>query len=541
MLDGAHDNMNIKISKQKKRAIFLGAIVALQVIGVVIFNQQGSVIRAFQPYYAKSWIDSVFARDYGNLDESLLASVGEVQGVSFVRNNSDSSENDSKFAKGIPVLVYHGVVNEPSTDGINISYERVKEQMESLKQAGYTAISLEEFDHFMKGKQTLQKKSVLITFDDGRRDSYYPTDSLFATLNFHATIFVITNRLDSNFHLNGKELKKMSDSGRWDIQSHGHLDHDFISIGENGEQGHFMSNLMWIPKESRNENVEEMKSRITSDLISSKNNIDEITNKPVYAYAFPFGDHGKDSLSFSDAGDIVIPITTNQFRYSFFQVENAYEDFFNYPEDVSKTKLVKRFKPLETWTGSDLVNVLEQSMPKDLDYEDSFSKGDLGWVSVLGEKQIVEDQLFLKASENTSGSEIYLGGTKHWKNYVFQAQITEPTTAFVGLVAGYVDENNYYVCSYGENSVQLSEISNGERKSLAFSKATTTPDIAIRFYGGKVGCYVGEDEILMRTVGEKTGGIGIKIWEEQLGNAQTYIDNIFVKNCKEVERCYPNR
>ena len=92
-------------------------------------------------------------------------------------------------ATAVPVLMYHGVVLKK--DSANTTLKNFRKQMEALKKEGFETISVEEFDLFRQGKFVLPKKPIIITFDDGRKDSFYTTDDIFAKLGFKATLLPV--------------------------------------------------------------------------------------------------------------------------------------------------------------------------------------------------------------------------------------------------------------------------------------------------------------------------------------------------------------
>ena len=97
------------------------------------------------------------------------------------------------------------------------------EQMEMLDRAGFAAISIEQYVRFLHGdRRGPAQAPVLITFDDGRLDSYRGADKVLAAHGFRATMFVITGDIeeDNHFYLDWEELKRMMKSGRWDMQEH---------------------------------------------------------------------------------------------------------------------------------------------------------------------------------------------------------------------------------------------------------------------------------------------------------------------------------
>ncbi len=536
MRGGAHDDMTLSRKQIYRRGAGLAALLLIQVVGVAMFDEHGSAVRAFQPYYAKSWLDGVVTRSTQSdgSSTSLLASVGLLGNPPMINETSVDDRENAK-AIGVPVLIYHGVL-DVSDDTENVSYERFKEHMYALKEAGYRAIPLDEFDHFMSGAEGLPEKSFLLTFDDGRRDSFYPVDPILEALDFHATIFVITGRDDSTFHLDKKELTRMAASGRWDIQSHGHDDHDLVTIGSGGETGHFVSDRLWIEGEQRQESVEEMQQRVSEDMHVSRERIEEMTRRPVYAFAFPFGDYGQESKTIPNAEEVVLPIAERSFEYLFFQTWQGTGEFYNYPKEGGGATLVKRIKPLDTWSGRELVAVLEEGAPKAPRYADLFTRGNKGWVESWGEVDVQDKKMTVSAAKNTTGAEVYLGGTSQWNDYLFKAHLAEPTDAYVGLVAGYQDTNNYVTCSFGPESVQLVRMQDGERIVLGYAKASTTLDIAIRYSEGEIACRIGDNEVVeWNTESDlENGGIGVKVWKEEVGVARVVLKSIFVQEARTI-------
>src|ERR1700722_8899402 len=146
--------------------------------------------------------------------------------------------------QSVPVLLYHGIVNQP--DGTNIELSDFVNQMVTLKKAGWQTITYDDFAAFMKGEKTLPAKSFLLTFDDGEKDSYYPVDPLLKALKYNAVIFVIThdslNNNSSNVYLTENELKEMINSGRWEVEANTQNGSGYIPIDANGDEGYFFSN-----------------------------------------------------------------------------------------------------------------------------------------------------------------------------------------------------------------------------------------------------------------------------------------------------------
>lgn len=210
-----------------------------------------------------------------NSDQFFLALVGQ---TAIEINDKDNQYYQKKIknSASIPVLLYHGVIDE--NDGFNVLKKNFDEQMFALKKSGWQTISLEDFDEFIKGKKQLPAKSFLLTFDDGRKDSFYPVDPILRTIGYNAVIFIITGQThekEGKYYLSWPELKYMAKSGRWEIESHGKNDHGFVDISDNKEQGHFLTNKEWLSDQQRIETEEEFKQRIISDLSDAKSDLNK--------------------------------------------------------------------------------------------------------------------------------------------------------------------------------------------------------------------------------------------------------------------------
>lgn len=260
-------------------------------------------------------------------------------------------------ATTVPVLTYHGIVENP--DGHNVTLHRFEEQLFALKRAGYTTVSLKEFDAFRRGETELPDKSFLLTFDDGRKDSYYPVDPLLKALDYNAVMFVITRHgLDdeSPYYLSRRELARMLKSDRWEIASHGKNDHDFYPIDAEGNEGHFLSNRLWLEGEQRLETLEEFRTRINQDLLASKQDLEASFGIEITGYAYPFGDYGQDTVNFPGAARIIAEVVESIYPLAFYQVWDG--DVGNGPG--LSAFMVKRISVKPAWRGSDLVGILSR-------------------------------------------------------------------------------------------------------------------------------------------------------------------------------------
>ena len=185
--------------------------------------------------------------------------------------------------RGVPVLYYHSV--EPSEKNeVIISPDRLREQLQFIKDSGYTTLTISEFYDYIISKKPIPEKSILITFDDGYMDNYTNAFPILKELEMKATIFVITSVIDEgSYYLSSEKIKEMSDYGI-DIESHtathSHLD-----------------------QLTYEEQLKELKD--------SKEKIESITGKEVLSVAYPYGDLNEDSIKAVKEAGYSLAFTTN--------------------------------------------------------------------------------------------------------------------------------------------------------------------------------------------------------------------------------------
>lgn len=447
-------------------------------------------------------------------------------------------------SNSIPALVYHGIVKTP--DRFSTTKQGFLEQMSSLKKAGYETISMQDFYDFIYNKKELPKKSFVLTFDDGRKDSYYGADPILKSLGYKATMFIATgvslpNSIQdkqSTYYLNPDEIKEMESTGRWNIESHAvQKEGGFVPMDISGTQGNFLSNKKWIIPENRLETNEEYQNRITDELTLSKSSIETDLQKKVIAFSYPFGDYGQQTknLERTYAEKIINDNISKNYKLAFFQTWPVDEEFSqNYRQN--KPLFLKRIEPSPSQTGEELLAQLEAGEQKELPFTDTFEKNN-GWRSTWGDLITKDSRLETKASNITSGSFAFLDGTLLWDNYVYTNNFKWVGGSHISLVARYNDFNNYTDCTFSDDTVRIQQRVADTVTTLAevktpyiFNKEDVDLSIAVR--KNTVECFIGNSSILKTTKLDSSldnGGIGIKTWDPILGVTDVVIKKVSVQ------------
>jgi hypothetical protein len=223
------------------------------------------------------------------------------------------------FTGAIPVLVYHGINEHP--DGYSVSQRSFAAQMQMLRLAGFRSVSIAQYDRFQHGDTNgLPARPILITFDDGRLDSFRGADQVLAREGFRATMFVITGQIERKnpFYLDWTELHRMQDSGRWDIQPHAYQGHVRIAVDKRGDRAPFYA-MRRYQRSTGEESFADYQRRVALDLFTLAQQF-RTQAIDVHALAVPYGDYGQQ-----DAGNDprIVPFTLglmrSQFRTVFVQ------------------------------------------------------------------------------------------------------------------------------------------------------------------------------------------------------------------------------
>ena len=168
----------------------------------------------------------------------------------------------------IPVICYHSINKDPSGKSpIIISPEKFRQHLQTIKDNGYTTLTMSQFNDYIFGDKPIPEKSVLLTFDDGYMDNYTNAFPILKEFNMNATVFVISSYLDGDIYMSPSNIKEMSDYGI-DIESHT-VTHRRLS------------------ELSYEEQLKELKN--------SKETIEKITGKPIIAIAYPEGKFNEDT------------------------------------------------------------------------------------------------------------------------------------------------------------------------------------------------------------------------------------------------------
>jgi peptidoglycan/xylan/chitin deacetylase (PgdA/CDA1 family) len=225
----------------------------------------------------------------------------------------------------IPVLTYHGI-NE-AHDGYSVSPVVFARQMAMLRRSGFRTVSIADYVRFLRGERVvLPQRPILVTFDDGRLDSFRGADKVLQRYQFKATMFVIAGQVrpDSPFYLSWKELRGMEDSGRWDLQEHAGDGHTLVSYDQAGNTGPFYAYRKWTRSGGR-ESLAAWEQRVTTDIFKGRRALAaHLPDFRPWTFAIPYGNYGQRGTNDARIPALLKAFLARQFEATFVQKVGNY-------------------------------------------------------------------------------------------------------------------------------------------------------------------------------------------------------------------------
>jgi len=212
----------------------------------------------------------------------------------------------------VPILSYHRFADNCDSP-LCLPARVFDQQMKYLKENGYRVISLGELHEFLKYRNSLPKRSVVISIDDGYRSVYNIAWPILKKYDFRATLFIYTDFVGvSKNAIAWDQLREMKKSG--------------FEIG-----AHTMSHCD-LTRQNKGEDTEAYMSRIEKELSMSKQIIDKKLNQNTVFLAFPYGRYDQSVLDMCKRLGYKIAVS----------VKRGSNPFFADPLALRRSQILKR-------------------------------------------------------------------------------------------------------------------------------------------------------------------------------------------------------
>ena len=186
--------------------------------------------------------------------------------------------------RSVPILMYHSFDAQRIGEYAAVSPQTFKKQLEFMKEKGYQVISLSEYCRLLKTKEPIPHKAVVLTIDDGLRDTRAAIEML-NQFDFPATVFLIVDKIDKQDYLTQETI-------RW------FLDNTRVSIGS-----HTLTHA-YLPSLSE--------AQIKEEIYLSKQRLEKMFSYPVVTISYPIGGFNQSVLSEVEEAGYLCACATNR-------------------------------------------------------------------------------------------------------------------------------------------------------------------------------------------------------------------------------------
>ena len=121
----------------------------------------------------------------------------------------------------VPVLMYHSIGEGAENSRLIVSPESFQRQMSFLRKGNYQILSLDEYVELLRENKRPDKRSVVITFDDGFRDNYTNAYPILKKYRIPAAISVVAEWVGQENMMSWDQIRELNSDVLIEIVSHG--------------------------------------------------------------------------------------------------------------------------------------------------------------------------------------------------------------------------------------------------------------------------------------------------------------------------------
>ena len=296
-------------------------------------------------------------------------------------------------------LLYHGV--NPSEFSDMPSVRQLQEQWMALRRDGFRFITANELTDYFERKQpaTLTDerpwlyrafqsiryawtgerpdeveqlsdyspdKIVMVTFDDGLRNSFRYGTEVAQDLNIPLTMFVgVGDVLDPTQHYIASfpEMRDYKETGVWEFQSHLWDAGQLAPADGDGNEVLPLANRLWLPEKERLETLREYQARLQHEFLDSKRVLARelrLDEEEITAVAYPIGDVGQEDRTNIRAfrvPEVILNEAEVSYQRGFIQFRHGYS------MKTDDEMLNKRWEPDRNASGRDVLREAYRQHP----------------------------------------------------------------------------------------------------------------------------------------------------------------------------------
>ena len=213
-----------------------------------------------------------------------------------IRNRLASApENLPRTADCFLAISYEAVSQDSDPEGFFTTTARFSEHLKALREAGYHPIGLEDVRAFYKNGTKFPEKSILTTFENTHKSTFFDATPVLRSYNWHGVLGVVTRhvREKSPDSVLAPYLGEMILDNTWELACESDSGADLIQASSHGRTALYLSSPMWLPDENRPERPEEFEARVKEDHERALAVFRDTLKMTPIAYFFPLGNYGQ--------------------------------------------------------------------------------------------------------------------------------------------------------------------------------------------------------------------------------------------------------
>jgi len=170
----------------------------------------------------------------------------------------------------VPIILYHRIDVSPINSRYYVTPGKFEEQMKLLRDWGYTSITTTMLIQAINEGAELPPRPFLLTIDDGNLDNYTNAFPIMQKYGFTGVLYLVGNYIGAQNYMNVEQVLEMHNAG-WEVGSHS------------------MSHLDLTKLES---------DAIRTEIVGSRETLEEILGIPVLTFAYPFGFKNESAVDY---------------------------------------------------------------------------------------------------------------------------------------------------------------------------------------------------------------------------------------------------
>ncbi len=190
----------------------------------------------------------------------------------------------------LPIIMYHGILDDPARLGrYVISPATFEADLQHIRQAGYTTVTVADLIRYVDGKGDLPEKPILLTFDDGYYNNYLYAYPLLKQYRMRAVISPVCKWSQTYSdtpeqaghavysHITWEEMREMTASGLVEIQNHSYDMHYYTAGRRKGTL------------QQAGESDDAYAAALREDLSTSQDYLTTLSGVTPTAFVYPYG------------------------------------------------------------------------------------------------------------------------------------------------------------------------------------------------------------------------------------------------------------